>query len=254
MKIDGKTYTKSIFSKQWTPAMEAPEDLTATTNDMMRRATNSRNAPGGFEPTRTSDETRQEDGGNVQENPNSMSDDMSSLTPDNAPADAGSDMPQDDAGGMGDDMGTGGDDMGMDDMGGDDMGGNDMSGGDMGGGMGEGTPKETPEQAQNIVALQNRMSMFYKVLENTIEALSNYTAPASTVELQNLYTSSINHLTSAKESLRDLLVTDFLPSNYAYKLRRYVVLRHVYSTVLEVLDLHFKVLKQEVEAKNPNFT
>lgn len=122
------------------------------------------------------------------------------------------------------------------------------------GDMGEETPKETPEQAQNIVALQNRMSMFYKVLENTIEALSNYTAPASTVELQNLYTSSINHLTSAKEALRDLLVTDFLPSNYAYKLRRYVVLRHVYSTVLEVLDLHFKVLKQEVEAKNPNFT
>ena len=254
MKIDNRIYTKSLFDSHWTPAVEAPEDLAATTNDMMRRAGSARNAdPGNFDPARTSDETRQQDGGNISDDTGSMSDDMGVLTPDNAPGGGGDDLG--DMGG-GD---TGGDDLGLGDMGGgDDMGmggGDDMGGSDMGGGMGgEDLPQETPEQAINIVSLQKKMSQFYQVLENTVDALSEYAAPASTPELQRIYSAAINHLTCAKENLRDLLVTDFLPSNYAFKLRKYVALRHVYSTVLEMLNLHFKILHQEIEAKNITFT
>lgn len=257
MKIGDTIYTKSLFSNRWTPAVEAPEDLTATTNDMMRRASSARNADhGDFNPGRTSEQTRQEDASNAQPPADGgLSDDLSSITPDNAPpgpADAGEDAsgnPDDPMGG--DDAGMGGgDDMGMDDMGGGgDMGG-DMSSDPMGGD----TPQETPEEALRISKLQKDMSQFFQVVTNTLDSLTSYVVPASTSELRKIYNSSVDNLTGVKEVLLNLLSTDFLPGNYAYKLRKYVALRHVYSTVLEVLNLHFQILKREIEAKNPAFT
>lgn len=261
MKIGDTIYTKSLFSNKWTPAVEAPEDLTATTNDMMRRASSARNAdPGDFNPSRTSDQTRQEDAGNAQPPAGGgLSDDLGSITPDNAPpgpGDAGGDAggnPDDSMGGdanMGGDDAGGGDDMGMDDMG----GSGDM-GGDMGSDpMGGDTPQETPEEALRIVKLQKDMSQFFQVVTNTLDSLTSYVVPASTDELRKVYNSSVDNLTGVKEVLLELLSTDFLPGNYAYKLRKYVALRHVYSTVLEVLNLHFQILKREIEAKNPAFT
>lgn len=237
MQIGSTTYVKSIFDDFWTPAVEAPNDLTSTTNTGMRRAASSTGGPGNtdddaFEPSRTSEETRREDGGNV--GGDGTSDDMDSLTPDDA---AG-----------GDEGGDGGDDMGLGDLdSGGDTGGDMSSGGDMGMGT---TVEETPQQAISILNLQKNMSQFYKALVNTLDSLSAYTAPATNDSLRAIYTSSVAHLTECKDMMLELLSTDFLPTNYAYKLRKYITLRHVYSTVLEVLNLHFKMLKQETDAKN----
>lgn len=265
MKFQGKTYVKSIFGKDWTPAVEAPEDLTATTNDMMRRAGTRRADTGNFDPSRTSDETRRQDGGNI--NMDNTSTNVDQLEPDNAPSTpadmaGGADDPNlgGDAAGRegGDELGLdeGGDATGMGDM--DDLGGGADAGGDMGGDFGGDAadgelPKETPEQARAINNLQQNMAQFYRVLSNTIDSLSSYNMPSSTKELQQLYSSSLDHLTGAKSVMLNLLTTDFTPGNYAYKLRRYVALRHLYSTVLEVVNLHFNIMKREIDAKNSQF-
>lgn len=246
MQFQNKRYVKSMLTGRWEPAQEAPVDLTATTNDMMRNASNTRNRNNQeFDPGRTSEETQREDGGNVQENPNSMSDDVDAINPENAPG-------GEDPNAMADD-GMGGEDDGMGDMGGMDDGMGDMGGEDFGGGSdmgGEELPEETPEQAQAIMKLHMGLKQFYDVISNTLEALSDYAAPSSTPELQKLFSSCMVHLTGIKDVLVDLLTTDFLPTNYAYKLRKYVALRHVYSTVLEILDLHFQILKDEIDHKN----
>lgn len=217
------------------PAMEAPEDLTTTTNDAMKRAGGQNRQQSDFAPPTTSDETRAEDGGNLSSDGFS---DIDQITPDNAPGggdDAGGDNMNagDDAGGdmgMGDDMG--GDDMGMgeDGGGGDDFGGSGMSD--------EAEPTATPEEAIRIQNLQNGISQFYNILVNTCDTLSTTTVPSSTEELRRLYSSSIAHLSEAKSMAFDLLSTKFTPGNYAYKLRKYLALRHLYSTVLEVIKLH----------------
>ena len=189
--------------------------------------------------------------------------DVDRLEPDNAPS-----TPADMAGGeddpnMGGDAagGEGGDELGLDDTGMgdmDDLGGGNDAGGDMGNDSGGDDangelPQETPEQARAINNLQQNMSQFYRVLSNTIDSLSSYNMPSSTKELQQLYSSSLDHLTGAKSVMLKLLSTDFTPGNYAYKLRRYVALRHLYSTVLEVINLHFAIMKREIDAKNPQF-
>lgn len=235
-------------------AYEAPEDLTTTTSTMMKNASSRRQRPAGqvFEPERTSDATQNaEQSGDTQSNELGGIDTINvdsgtDPNPDSTePPSDGDDATANDDGGDGDDMG----DMGMDDTG--DDSGNSMDDGS-GGSFDDGTevPKETPDQAISVQNLQQNMSHFYRILQNTIDTLSSYSAPATTSELQSLYTSSISHLTSAKERLFDLLVTDFLPSNYAYKLRQYIALRHVYSTVLEVLNLHFDILSKETNVDN----
>ena len=257
MRRDGKVLYKSSFGDEWrdlreTRAFEAPEDITATTNDMMRRAGSRHADPGNFEPSRTSEETRQEDGGNV--NRDNISGQVENVEPDNAPTTPG------DTGGdaaAGGDTG-GGDELGLDDLGGDDdtSGEDDMGGGDDFGGGDTGiddgsVKKEKPEDAVNILNLQKNMNQFYHSLVNTLDNLANYNSPATTPELKKIYSSSVTNLTECKNMIFRLLCTDFTSSNYAYKLRRYIALRHVYSTVLEVLNLHFKVLKEEVSNKNP---
>jgi hypothetical protein len=103
----------------------------------------------------------------------------------------------------------------------------------------------TPEQSQSIVKLQQNMSQFYRVLSSTISSLGDYSAPSSSEDLRKIFNGAMDHLTRSKELLLDLLTTDFTPGNYAEKLRKYVALRHVYSAVLEMLDLHFNMLDQE---------
>ena len=256
MRQDGSVFYKSIFDGEWktlkeTKAFEAPEDITATTNDMMRRAGGRQADPGNFEPSRTSEETRQEDGGNV--NRDNISGQVENVEPDNAPTtpgDTGADIDGDAGGGddLGlDDLGGGDDTSGNNDMGGD---GDDFGGGDTG--MDDGSvKKEKPEDAINILNLQKNMNQFYHSLVNTLDNLTSYNSPASTPELKKIYSSSVTNLTECKNMIFQLLSTDFTSGNYAYKLRRYIALRHVYSTVLEVLNLHFKVLKEEVSNKNP---
>lgn len=226
MKIDGVYYMRNLFGELET-AMEAdePEDITATTNDMMKRAGGGRADPGEMNPSRTSEETRQEDGGNVDRD--AMSDNTDSLDPE-PPADEGG-SPEDDAGG----------DMG--DMGGDDMGGS----GSPPPSEEEQAPPETPEQGQQILKLQQNMATFYRILSNTMQTLNDYTAPATSPELRKIFNAAVDHLTSAKEMLFDLVSTDFTSENYPEKLRKYIALRHVYSAVLEMLQLHFQVMDSQ---------
>lgn len=230
MKIDGTYYMRSLFGNLVT-AMEAdgqPEDITATTNDMMKRASGSRADTGELNPSRTSEETQQENGGNIDRD--AMSDNTDGLDP-NPPEDDGAMPPEDD--GMGGDMGElggEGDDMG---------GGNEPTADDTS------TPAESPEQGQRILKLQKNMFTFYRILCNTMETVNDYTAPASTPELRKIFNAAIDHLSSAKDMLYELVSTDFTPDNYPTKLRKYIALRHVYSAVIEMLQLHFQILDSQ---------
>lgn len=249
MKIDNVVYRHGLFGL--TPAMEAPEDLTATTSDAMKRSgTKNRQNPD-FEPPKTSEETKREDGGNVSGG-DSLSADIDSITPENA---SGGNEPlsSNDAGG-GDDSGGGGDDLGFDDGmaadGGDDSGdgddfgeGGDDFGGDSGGMGDEGTPEETPEEAVRIRKLQEVMSQFYTVLSNTCDSLASTVIPSASEDVQKIIASTTVHLNEAKGMMLDLLTTKFTPGNYAYKLRKYLALRHLYSTALEIIEMHSSIVE-----------
>lgn len=148
----------------------------------------------------------------------------------------------------------GGEDMGMDDMGGDDMGmGNgggmdDMGGGDMGGmgGDGELDPGDPdPHKAQLIVNLQENVTNLYGSLTSLESALHDYNAPSATPELRQSYNDILRQMARTKSLLEDLLSTKFLVENYPSKLRRYTVLRHVYSMIVDQLDLHFQAVDAE---------
>jgi hypothetical protein len=219
-------------------AMEA-DDLTVTTDELMKRASGSRADQGSFEPPKTSEETQQQNGANVDRGAMSGNTDALEPGPDGA---AQQNQGQDPDLGL-DTMEGGGDDMGGEDMGGD-MG-QDGAPPDDGMGGEEEQPSMTPEQSQSIVKLQQNMSQFYRVLSSTISSLGDYSAPSSSEDLRKIFNGAMDHLTRSKELLLDLLTTDFTPGNYAEKLRKYVALRHVYSAVLEMLDLHFNMLDQE---------
>jgi hypothetical protein len=227
MKIGETLYRRNIFNEL--VAMEAgePEDITATTDDMMKRAGGANADTGEMNPSRTSEETQQANGGNVDRD--AMSGNTDGLNPD--PNAGGTDDT-----GMGD----------MDDLGGGgDMGGE--GGGDMGGGMEpqeDQAPPESPEQAEQILKLQKNMTTFYRILSNTLDTLNGYSAPATTPELRKIYNAGVSHLTSAKEMMTDLVSTDITSANYPDKLRKYITLRHVYSAVVEMLTLHFQVLEE----------
>ena len=257
MKIDNVVYRMGLFGL--TPAMEAPEDLTATTNDAMKRSGTRNRQQSDFEPPTTSNETRQENAADAGGG-DDISSDIDSITPENAsggdqndaPAGGGNDAQGgDDAGGegggdLGLDDGIGGGDDGMgDEGGGDDMGGGgDDFGGDSGG-MGDEAPKETPEEAVRIRKLQELMNQFYIVLTNTCDSLSSAVIPSSTEEVQRIFASSTVHLNEAKSLLLDLLTTKFTPGNYAYKLRKYLALRHLYSTILEIIEMHSSIVESQ---------
>lgn len=245
--VDELDFMRSIQS-----AMEAdgPEDLTASTNDAMRRANSTTNRPS-TDPTRTSEDTQQEDATNTERG--NMSGDMSNVTPDDpnaaAPTDTGANPEEggDDGTGL-DDLGgaDGGDDMSMDDGTGDDMGG------DMGGSMGEEDPlpPATAEQGRQIINLQTNMSAFYQTISNMLNILSNYAAPSSDPDLRDLYNNCVDHVSEIKAILEDTFDTPITSVNYPNKLRKYVALRHAYSAILEMLDIHFDVLSEQLGVIN----
>lgn len=256
MKIDNVVYRMGLFGL--TPAMEAPEDLTATTNDAMKRSGTRNRQQADFEPPTTSDETRQENAADAGGG-DDISSDIDSITPENTSGGDQNDAPTgggidaqggDETGGEGGDLGLddgmGGGDDGMGDEGGaDDMGGGgDNFGGDSGG-MGDDAPKETPEEAVRIRKLQELMNQFYIVLTNTCDSLSSAVIPNSTEEVQRIFASSTVHLNEAKSLLLDLLTTKFTPGNYAYKLRKYLALRHLYSTILEIIEMHSSIVESQ---------
>ena len=251
MKIDNMVFRYGLFGM--TPAMEAPEDLTATTNDAMRRSGTRNRQPSDFEPPTTSNETRQENASGAGNNDGNISSDIDSITPENAsggPADNANPNNEGNApndGGGGD---AGGDELGLDDGmaaddgmnddgsgGGDDMGGGDFGGSDDGMG-GDDTPPESPEDAIRIRRLQDIMNQFYIVLCNTCDSMTRTVIPSADEDLQKIYASSTANLNAAKAMLLDLLTTKFTPGNYAYKLRKYLALRHLYSVVLEIIEMH----------------
>lgn len=238
MRIGDDVIVRSLFGDRHQIAMEAPgapEDLTATTNDMMKRASSGRADPGGLDPARTSEETQAENAEGTDRD--AMSDNVDSIDPE--PNEGGDpEMPPDEGGG--DDLG------GMDNFGdeGGDMGGMDDAGGE------EQAPVETPEQARNILKLQKNMSTFYQIITNMVDILSTYSAPASTPELRKIFNSAVDHLSSAKEMMYDLVASEITPNNYPDKLRKYIALRHVYSVVLEMLQLHFHILDDQSGLSN----
>lgn len=239
MRIGEDVIVRGLFGDRHQIAMEAPgapEDLTATTNDMMKRASGGRADQGNLDPARTSEETQAENAEGTDRD--AMSDNVDSIDPE---PDAGGDpeMPPEEGGG--DDLG------GMDDVG--DEGGGDMGGMDDAGGEDQ-APAETPEQARNILKLQKNMSTFYQILTNMMDVLGKYSAPASTPELRKIYNSAVDHLSSAKEMMYELVASEITPNNYPDKLRKYIALRHVYSTVLEMLQLHFRILDDQSGPSN----
>lgn len=255
MKIDNMIYRRGLFGL--TPAMEAPEDLTATTNDAMRRSGTKNRQSSDFEPPKTSEETKREDGGNVGSGDN-LSTDIDSITPENTPGGKGSDANEppspNDAGGN--NPGGEDDDLGFDDgmaaEGGDDPGGGDGFGGgsddfgeDSGGVGDEDTQEETPEEAVRIRKLQEVMSQFYTVLTNTCDSLASTVIPSASEEVQKVIASTSVHLNEAKGMMLDLLTTKFTPGNYAYKLRKYLALRHLYSTALEIIEMHSSIVESQ---------
>ena len=227
----------------WTGAMEAgPEDLTTTTSDLMKRAGSATNGPDDqFEPPTTSEETQQENAAGTERG--AMSGDMDNVTPDDGMG-SGGDM------GMGTDDGMGGMDDGM---GGGDMGMNDgMGGGDTygggGGGFGDGEEnpfKGKPDRARAVYRLYVTLEQFSKVLDSMSESLTNYVAPTTSQELRDLYNHCCLYIEECRQQMRQLMETDFTPDNYSMKRRRYVAIRHVYSGVVDILALHFKMLQTE---------
>lgn len=227
----------------WTGAMEAgPEDLTTTTSDLMKRAGSATNGPDDqFEPPTTSEETQQENAAGTERG--AMSGDMDNVTPDDGMG-GGGDM------GIGTDDGMGGMDDGMDggDMGMDDgMGGGDAYGGGGGGfGDGEENPfKGKPDRARAVYRLYVTLEQFSKVLDSMSESLTNYVAPTTSQELRDLYNHCCLYIEECRQQMRQLMETDFTPDNYSMKRRRYVAIRHVYSGVVDILALHFKMLQTE---------
>ena len=89
------------------------------------------------------------------------------------------------------------------------------------------------------------MNQFYIVLTNTCDSLSSAVIPNSTEEVQRIFASSTVHLNEAKSLLLDLLTTKFTPGNYAYKLRKYLALRHLYSTILEIIEMHSSIVESQ---------
>ena len=230
---------EDFFKGNWSKAMEAPgepDDITASTDDAMRRAGGRNADTGDFDPSRTSDQTREEDGQEL--GGDTGMGDIEDVEPD----DAGGASPDD----AGDDMGgEGGDDM--------NMGGMDDQGGSPDQGIGDDqTPNETPEQSKSIYNLCMKMNQFFQVLSNTVEALNAYSMPNCSPQMMKVYNTAVNHLAKAKEMLYDLMTTQFTPANYADKLRKYIALRHVYSTILNVLDIHFNTLDQMMQAQQPS--
>lgn len=225
MIIDGKHYRRDIFGKL-VPAMEAgengPEDLTATTDTMMRQASGKRADPGNMTPPTTSDETQ------------AQNDDLNAGTP---PPDAA-----DPAEGLDEVANTG------DAMAGGDLGGGDPTAPPTDMGMGDQLGADLWKK-KNIYQLQQRISNFKNSVATTYDTLSNYSTPTATTEQRQVYSSAMNHLTDAKTILEDMLVTPFTDDNYVTKLRQYIALRHVYSAVLDMLSIYFDILNRSSGAE-----
>lgn len=228
-----------------TPAMEDDiADLTSETRSLVRStARNAGRAAAGGDPM-TNDPTTGDGGGE----PGGGLANANGEDPGANPDDAGGGLAPD----------GGGDDMGMGDMGGDDMGMGDdgMGSGDDGmggmddmGGMGGGGELEPgdpdPHKAQLIVNLQENVTNLYGSLTSLESALHDYNAPSATPELRQSYNDILRQMARAKSLLEDLLSTKFLVENYPSKLRRYTVLRHVYSMIVDQLDLHFQAVDAE---------
>lgn len=226
MRIDNIPYRRDIFGRL-VPATEA-EDLTEVTDDMMKRAG-----------------TKQADKGNLSPEPPADND-----------ADAGGDTGADigtDGGDMGGDTGDLGEPPDAPDMGGE--GGDDGMGGDDGTDMGEdeqdeNLANESPETINSVTKLHKNMTAFYRAVTSAADTLGKFSVPASSDELRIIYSDALTHLNEMKEIIFDELSSDFTVKNYGVKLRKYVALRHVYSTVLEMISLHFDILDKENQRKN----
>lgn len=233
-KLSAVAAMEQLIGDEYRIAMEAdddsPTDLTAATNDAMKRASGKNADTGDLNPSRTSDETKSENADTTERG--GLSDDLTSINPDDAETpvegadDVGGDGPDDESGDA--DMG---DDSGMD--------GNDSSSED------NSLPQESAEQAMAILKLQKNMTAFYQTLANMMDELHNYSAPASSPELRDIFNAAVDHISSAKEMMFDIASSKITPANYADKLRKYIALRHVYSVVLDMLRLHFQALDEE---------
>ena len=199
-----------------------PEDLTATTDTMMRQASGQKADPGNMTPPTTSEETQAEnqDLNDGTPPPESSSDDPTAELEDaaNAPSDTDADGKQI--------AGSGGGDGDPNDI--------DM----------HGQPGAALWKKKNLYQLQQRISNFRNSVATTYETLSNYSTPTATEEQRQVYSSAMNHLMDAKTILEELLTTPFNDDNYVTKLRQYIALRHVYSAVLDMLGIYFDILNR----------
>ena len=224
MKINGKP----IFHSFYGPAIEAPVDITKTTDTMMKSIGGDEPDPGDLDPTTTTNETQNANGDNI-DNSGDISTNTDNIlnTPDAPePQEGNVDMPEGEGGDIGDDttMGEGGDDMG---------GAEDMA---------PPEPPMTPEQIKSITKLRDSMNYLYDVIRSNLDLLGDYAPNTANPDAQEIYYNIINHLGECKEMLYKQLSEEITVDKYPDFLKKYIAIRHVYDICLNMLNIHFQVM------------
>lgn len=226
MRINGKTILHSFYGG----AMEAPADITKTTDTMMKSIGGDDPDPGDLDPVTTTNETQNANGDDIDNRGDISTNTNNILNTPDAPE------PQDDAGdmnpdGTGEDMGDAGDDMGE---GGDDMGGADD--------MMPPEPSLTPEQIKSISKLRDSMNYLYDVVKSNLDLLGDYAPNTANPDAQQIYYRIIDHLNECKDMLFKQLSTEIDADKYPEFLKKYIAIRHVYDICLNMLNIHFQVM------------
>lgn len=226
MKINGKP----IFHSFYGPAIEAPADITKTTDTMMKSIGGDEPDPGDLDPATTTNETQNANGDNI-DNSGDISTNTDNIlnTPDAPePQEGNVDMPEGEGGDMGD--------MGNDstDEGGDDMGGAED--------MAPPEPPMTPEQIKSITKLRDSMNYLYDVIRSNLDLLGDYAPNTANPDAQEIYYNIINHLGECKEMLYKQLSAEITVDKYPDFLKKYIAIRHVYDICLNMLNIHFQVM------------
>lgn len=211
-------------------AMEAPIDITKTTDTMMKSIGGNNPDTGELDPNITSDSSKAANGdnidnrGDINTNTNNIlntpdtPEPQEEPKPENNTTEENPDETEDDVG---------------DNTQNDDVNQNDM-----------GEPEEpiTPEQVQSLKKLRENMNLFYNNLCSNIELLGNYSPNSIIPEAQEIYFKITSHLNECKKQLFTLLTTEFTITLYPDLLRKYIAIRHVYDICLNMLNNHFEIL------------
>ena len=217
------------------PAMEAPTDITKTTDTMMKSIGGNNPDSGDLDPDVTSDSSKAADGDNI-DNRGDINTNTNNIlnTPDAPEPHQEEELTETDGTPMEDNPDETGDDMGDTDNQNDGAMNQDNMG----------TPEEpiTPEQIQSLKKLRENMNLFYNNLCSNIELLGDYSPNSIVPEAQEIYFKIISHFNECKKQLFTILTTEFTITEYPDLLKKYIAIRHVYYICLNMLNSHFEIL------------